>query len=320
MSFSQFVELLLTSNIERYSVFCFVAKTYPLLYLAFIKQLIEKQCGSLTTIDVSVMSVRELYSSLEISFLGQKNYFWLTNIQELNQKNRSTLIAYLQKYKGPNTLFLCESQELLGAENIELLEHIGHQDFEAYARACNTLPIKQAFFKEVFRRYPKLSLDSLALLMNYSQVISRPALFFDHWLPLIVESNCSLFALTTYFFGKNEEAFWPYWALIYHEYSDPFWTVFWGDQLFRAYSFITYTQKGKAADAKKIAYNLPFTFMQRDRKKVTRTELANAHQFIYDLDWNVKNGLHPHFQLFFLSYFSGDFKNQKDKRRLDNTL
>jgi hypothetical protein len=123
----------------------------------------------------------------------------------------------------------------------------------------------------------------------------------------IIAPKSSLFTLSTYFFAKDARLFFPLWVRISHEYSPQFWVVYWAEQLWRAHGFLQLHKKNKKDDAKKIAFRLPFGFIQREWRNYSVRELRNAHAMMYEIDFRLKNGSDDYILDFFFSKF---FTNQ----------
>ena len=136
-----------------------------------------------------------------------------------------------------------------------------------------------------------LSLDSACLLAHYEVVVGKGvADFFSQWGLQIMEPASSLFTLSQHLFGKKRSPFFRQWAAIAPLYMPAFWASFWADQIWRAYIFCDLMKKQKYTESKKAQYKLPFSFINRDWKSYSATELRNAHQLLSTMDFQLKNG------------------------------
>ena len=73
-------------------------------------------------------------------------------------------------------------------------------------------------------------------------------------------------------------------------------------------------QKNDSFDAKRISYRLPFSFINGGWKKINSEELKNAHHFIYNLDYNIKNGAGTYgLELLYSKFFQGEFAVNKKR-------
>jgi len=92
-------------------------------------------------------------------------------------------------------------------------------------------------------------------------------------------------------------------------YLPPFWANFWADQIWRAYVFCDLMKQKKYAEAKKAQYKLPFSFVNRDWSSYSATELRNAHHFLSNLDFKLKNGASEiGLEYFYLQFFNSKFR------------
>jgi hypothetical protein len=124
----------------------------------------------------------------------------------------------------------------------------------------------------------------------------------------VVAPAQSMFNLSTYLFQKNGDKFFELWKRIAESYSAPFWVAFWSEQLWRASMFVTLNKQRKYNDARKIAFRLPFSFINRDWHNYSADELAAAHDFIYRLDGRLKNGGSDiGLDLFYAQFLSNQF-------------
>jgi hypothetical protein len=125
----------------------------------------------------------------------------------------------------------------------------------------------------------------------------------------IIVPETSLFVISQYFFAKDSRAFFNVWHQYQLEYPLAFWSVFWSEQLWRAYFVWFYLNQKNHAAAKSMSFRLPFTYLQKDWKKSSLTELKNAHQYIYELDLNAKSSVETTYSLdlFYSKFFSNEF-------------
>jgi hypothetical protein len=284
-------------------IICFVGDEYPALFFSPIKQKL-KNFLPLVTID-SITNDAELKSHLEMSFLGSKTIYCLSpNLIESNPH----LLRYLMEYKGPNIISFF-SQKLKSTDNTLSVDLPSEINYTLFLELFTTLyPLygkkSSSFIKNIFNNYNSLSLDSSYLLMHYCILIgNKSEIFMQEWLSSIVHPEKSLFTLSTYFFAKKGPLFFELWNSISHDYSDLFWITYWSEQLFKAHAFILMNKNNNFLQAKKIAYRLPFSFIQKDWKSISLLELQNAHNHLYNLDWNIKNGLSTNFEHFYLQFF-----------------
>ena len=152
-------------------------------------------------------------------------------------------------------------------------------------------------FQKIFQDRKSLSRDAASIIMNYASILSVQQVkqFITEWVDILIMPERSLFTLSTLFFSKDIVPFLILWKSFKQTYSVHFWISYWSDQLFRAYHYICAKRVQKIVYAKKFAYRLPFSFIQRDWKNYSPEQLSKAHQKLYDLDFNIKQGIDEQF-------------------------
>lgn len=143
--------------------------------------------------------------------------------------------------------------------------------------------------QKLFDRFDYIEFEPASILMRYVPLGMNENLFFQEWLDLIVTPDQSMFSLSQYLFQRDSTQFFMQWKQIKDAYSSQFWIVFWSEQVWRAAFFVHFSKQRKYSDARKIAYRLPFSFINRDWRKYTASELIAAHDFLYQLDYRFKN-------------------------------
>lgn len=291
------------------SIVSFVGKDYSPLFFSTIKQKLKSSLP-VVTID-SLDNEAEFKAHLEISFLGTRTLYWLSPDFLDNNPN---LLPYITHYTGPNIVSFF-TQKIKTDTNpntiiIDIPSEITYTLYIEIFTALYPLHAKKSniLVKDIFKKYSSLSLDSSYLLMHYCILIGNKSdTFIPEWLTSIIHPEKSLFILSTYFFAKKGPAFFELWNSISDDYSELFWTTYWSEQLFKAHAFITLNNAQNYLQAKRMAYRLPFSFIQKDWKTITIQELRNAHHHLYTLDWNLKNGLSSNLELFYLQFFLNKF-------------
>lgn len=290
-------------------VFCFVGKKYPALLLYHINQLYKKNSYAIKYLDAEISAHEALYKShLEMSFLGTTSLYQLSDFSHIESKQQQLLQNYLEAYEGPHTVYFFSDKPLQSKlPAIELTDTI---DFEFYKELFSLFfpehahKAKNNIILSFFRKYKYCSLENACLLMHYALLIgAKTDASVEELLDALVVPEKSLFVVSSYFFAKQDKEFFQLWSAIKDDYSDVFWTTFWSEQLFRAYCFVELMQKKDIVQAKKCAFRLPFSFIQKDWKRTTLGALKNAHAHITTIDWNIKNGVSPYFEHFFLNFF-----------------
>ncbi len=315
MNIAAFLELHRSpsENSSRPAVYLFQAKEYPLLFFSFLmKQFVgaDLPYTFLSVVDGSLDTIKR---HLETTFLGQTRRYWLGSLDQLNATRQKKIIAYCAQYQGDHTVAFFSTEKIPKSSSIISIDLDIEKISNVFCELTLFIPeAKKARWRtavSVLKNYETMSLDQALMLVEYLQVIGAGKQeFVSQWLPRLVVHESSLFSLSQYFFARNPEKFYALWKTLFSEYSEPFWAVYWGEQLWRAHFYIALRSENNIAEAKKIAYRLPFSFIQRDWRQVTSKELQRAHQFIYETDWAVKNSQgSARFDLLFGKFFSQAF-------------
>ena len=303
------------------SVIHFSGPSYPLLFFSALMHRIKEVVSErYTLIALQQLDLEQLKAQLSVQFLGQTHLYWCGDITTLETKKLKDFLALVQDYKGPHVIGFFYEKEKIGRQRkgqcqitlpSELNKAFVVQLYSYLFPFRNQLP--DSNLTALFKRSGSLDLESACLLMHYLSLLSGAHInyFIDEWLDKVLVPNRSLFMLSTYLFAQKAKPFFELWQAIEHEYPIQFWVSFWSDQLFRATCFIKLAQKNKFLEAKKIAYRLPFTFIKKDWRSFSPKTLTCAHNFLYQLDYRLKNGssdiwLELFYQKFFLKKFSGN--------------
>jgi hypothetical protein len=290
---------------------------YPLLFfMRFLKYIRESLDIPLEMVDVREQETSVLKGKFETSFLGLNYIFYLKSWHELDDKKKKQWISYLNTYAGPNILMFYDSQELVLDQahilSIQLPASVDNNLMSRLAQSfkCKPSQAGSAMLNRMFKRYPSIGLDQASSIMFYAPLISSGnSEQIDEFVDALVGAEQSLFTLSTLFFAKQREAFFKMWSYMHDSYPEVFWITFWSEQVWRAAFYITYVRARNMAEAKKISFRLPFSFMQKDWKLYSQSELVAAHQFLYTADHALKNGNEsPLIELFYLKFFEGSFK------------
>lgn len=296
------------SLIKQHPIIMLTGTERPVLFIAMLLVRL-RTLVSLQTIDITATSVDSIISHCSMSFLGQHNYFWLGDITILSEKKQEQLYTFLRSYRGMNKLlfFSIDEQKLSNAFHVVCNKIASVEEFLVLTAIISggKEEYMHRYAQRIFAHYNSVTLEQAILLINYYLSLgARNDLFFDEWLKKIIPSEQSLFTLSSLFFNKQAAEFFKFWKQIEPLYSPIFWTTYWSEQLFRAYWFVYYCKKNQMAEAKKIGYRLPFSFMQHDWKKHSRQQLQQLHDKIYQLDCALKNNGTPSFDLLFAKFFN----------------
>jgi hypothetical protein len=304
---------------ENRSVICFRGTTppSPMFFFSFlIKEFKDKSPIRVESLDLQDQDEATVKARLATSFLGSQTIYWLRDFDALDEKSFAAWKHYVSTYNGPNViLFFTTRDAPLRAQDllvevpctIQKAAFVQMLEREKRGTAAHYAPI----ITELFTRVDSVSLDQAYALVRYINLVGTSQQeFITTWLDVLVIPEKSLFDLSTLFFAKDSKKFFIQWQKSADEYPAVFWATFWSEQIWRAYNFVLLSKQQQFALAKRVGFRLPFSFMQRDWKKHTPQELRDAHNFIYSVDFNLKNGCDDvALDLFYSKYFMGGFKN-----------
>lgn len=244
-----------------------------------------------------------IMASLQSTFLGETKWYLLGSDEALSKKQQDNWKQFLSSYTGPHTIFFYTNnlpqKPPTSWEIIELPEGANNALFFKLAQVMG---VRNVFFKEaLFKRTDTVPLDTAVLLVQYSMLLGNGwRSFAESWLPEIVIVEKSLFSLSEALFMQSGKKFYRAWKEILDHYAPQFWIRFWSEQMWRAYWYTHFQQKGKRLEAKKMSYRLPFSFLNRYWRNHSLETFAQAHALLYEIDYHMKNGgTELSFDLFF---------------------
>lgn len=299
---------------EQSPLFTFVyTKEYPSL---FFSVLMQRLSASTEIICHHAGAFLEDYSAVQsalaTTFLGESHTLWFGNISgsDVADKEKSKILQIFATYRGPHRSVMAISQsdvpKTFSKEACISIE----QDLSIEDKLKLMEFLYPSLPTDVMKRMMKdagaLSLDQCTLLAQYALVSGKNTpIFVRDWLAKIIIPESSLFLLAQYFFGRKKTEFWKLWIKVKDEYPATFWTVFWSEQLWRAYYVVLMQQQNNVLEARTMAHRLPFSFLQKDSKTLSLAELAATHSLIYDIEWRIKNGgSEEHLDLLFHRFLS----------------
>lgn len=277
-------------------VVVFSGSSYQFLFFSLFIQRFKKNVScSFQTIDIS-SDTSQIMSQLNMSFLGNELFYWLGNVDNLDARQKKQWFTFLSEYTGPHHLFCFtkDAQKLSALEHVSLVHVTEELDKILYKKLVSRLypdiDITGLFIKDIFTKHPKIALEKACILMQYQKVLGRRTKdFTGAWLNKIIAPDTSLFQLSQFFFARKARRFLQLWYAIKGEYPMPFWTVFWSEQLWRVYYYISFQKRKNIVDAKKISYRLPFSLIQRDWRSLSLDTIRSSHERIVHIDFQLKN-------------------------------
>lgn len=277
------------------SVIVFKSKHYsPLSFSHILKWL---HLPSLQKLDLD-QDFDQLKMKLHTTFLGQTCTFWFGDLSLISaKKKKSDWLSFLQTYQGPHQIFgwLSEDDQFLASSNtitINVAELFSSEMVHklSFLYQKNKPEVGAYFFGRLYRFQKEFSLEQLCLLSNYAGLIGKNMdVFFQEWLEQLVICDVSLFYLAQLFFEKKADHFFFQWHQVRPFYSDQFWTVFFSDQIFKAYFYVK-AQARIDQSQKQMTYGLPFSFLKHDWKLYQCDFLQQGYEQLYDVDMALKSG------------------------------
>lgn len=307
-----FLDNFLSNNAQVLAFVYSSEKSLPILFASYLATQLKRDT-SIESIQVTELTLPQILSRMQTSFLGMQLIYWLKGIEELDKKTQQSLFRYLEQYQGPHRIFLfCTAQNISDSAKLKIVELPDHINGNIVSSLLNftnkkNLPLEKQLIS-LAKTYETLTLDQACMILQYAQIMNKS----DDITPLIdriIESEKSLFTLSQHFFAKNSQAFYQLWSIYEDHYPITFWCVYWSEQLWRAYYTRLYMEKSHYSQAKTISARLPFSYLQRDWKKTSLFELKHAHQWIYDLDRAGKNNVETvlGIDIFYNKFFLNEF-------------
>lgn len=248
-------------------------------------------------LDLNDIGLDKLFAKIETSFLGMSGLYWVKNVDQLKSKDRTFLLKYLSEYAGNNTIALwIGKNSISGLKDkfalVQIPDWCDQRLFTLWSQFfCTESRLCKKFVEVIFKKQRRLSLDEACLLLHYLDILGSVAIeFVDQQLDDLLSTQRSFFALSEHFFCKNATSFYQERLRIGQKYPDLFWLSFWTEQIWRAYYSVLFMKRKQFALAKKAAYRLPFSFLQNRWQTYSLTELRNVYQYLYSLDFKLKNG------------------------------
>ncbi len=298
----------------------FYGPEFPSLFFTILKDKLKQQTNNtIYFLDIKNLEQSSIKSTLETSFLGSSSVYWLGDLTLLSEQDTKFWLNYFKDYSGPHTVlfFISDTnpqlQQLLQNKSkeqifVKLEPTIDKNSYINFYKFFLNQNIDPSFVENLFSARSLIPLDIASILFNYQSLLGKKhEAFFSDWADKIVISEKSLFTLSQHFFAKNNTQFFELWAQVKDTYPDEFWVAYWSDQLWNAIFYIQYMRANMTKEAKYIN-RLPFAFIQKDWKKCAFYELQTAHEFLYQIDYGLKNGTATNgIDLWLFKYFNNQF-------------
>ncbi len=289
-----------TPDLSGVSTVTFQSKTYPPLFFSLLFQALKKTT-SCVLLDASTVKFQELIAQLETSFLGKRMVYWVKT-NDLNLATREKWAAFLKDYQGTHVIL--SHSTTVTSTSIPLPNMVEQRLYQLLS-SFFSIPLDKQFLTELYW-HQSLSLDAACQMMLYQAVVGKnTASFFKQWYTKLISSQKSLFTLSQYFFARQPQAFLQQWKACIVDFPDEFWVAYWSEQLFQATLFVHRARTKDYSVAKEAAKKLPFSFINKDWQHYTQAQLTQAHQELYQVDYDLKHSATQGLELFyhrFLNY------------------
>lgn len=323
MKFSEFLkEAKKESFWKSNRVVCFRSDTYP---VAFLRRLFDylKAKNILQSANLLNTDRLQLWKTLQQCFLGETSFYWLGDVVESVKKGRSRkkepdIVEILSLYRGPHFIsFFLHREHKTSTSTLKrmLVVDVPDQITETFLQPFFSFfdtkisKEKLEMVRHIVGGAHGASLDAVSVISDYLSVTSiRFADELKKNLSSIVHPELSLGELSHAFFRKKERSFFRLWAKCYNDYGVPFWTAYWGEQLWRAYNVVKFLKQNNFHAARRFSFRLPPSFIKGEWRACSLEELKKAYNMVYDIDFHFKKGsTFCSFDLFYSSYFLGKF-------------
>jgi len=274
----------------------------------FVKKLQEERNYPVLFLDLASISIDQAKRDITMMFLSGPIIYFFKNFYSLNKEHKINMRNFLSKYEGPNYLFIFDVK-VDDNDSITIEDKITLENYnQLFSFFYPQLAHNKLFTSKLFALNKKYSMNTACVLMNYEPVLGQNTeYFFNFWFNKIVEQDKSLFKLSQFLFAKDK-LFFEHWNDLKPEYPIEFWIAFWSDQLFQAFNFVLLGKKGDLKKAQEQVKRLPFSFIKKDWQFYTLSVLSQAHEFLLNLDFGVKNGIRDiNLELLYLKFIFKKF-------------
>ncbi len=235
-------------------------------------------------------NLEDLFAQLSITFLGQTSIYAIKD-GDISAADRKKLDSFLKEYSGPHTVYFFTSDQIYEKNALLLDAAITKKSFQEFAALSGNTSVAPTFIEKLFTLKTSYTFDESLTLISYAHLLgARSETFFSEWVSRILVDDISLFTLSQHFFAQQKNLLLQEWLRLKDRYPTEFWIAFFSEQLWQAMLYNQYASRGRAAEAKRFAYRLPFSYFQKDWKRYSLAQLTKAHEFLYEVDYGLKNG------------------------------
>ncbi len=296
MHFSELLKTLEKNEISDVKVVHFqvpeseIPTQFFALFLSRVREIM-----AVSSLDTELQELADIKAQLEVSFLGSRLLYWVKNVHTLDAATKKAWFSYIKSYQGPHCILFFDDAKKLKDDNHLIVELPDKVDMSLYQTLASffypQLQRDDHFLSQLFFFQKALTLDEACRLMAYQLVVGRKCeSFFSHWFTRLIVPEKSFFTLSQHLFAQQPYLFLKQWKACKSDYPEEFWIAYWSEQLWQASLFVSRARTLGIQEAKKSAYRLPFSFINKDWQRYTVDSLVKAHQSLYLLDYHLKNG------------------------------
>lgn len=302
-----------TEFLDKAVILLELKKYSPLLFYKFLKSIEKKSGLEIKKIDLD-QDLSSIQKDLQTTFLGQIFIYWFSDLSLVSAKKKKIdFLKFIADYQGPHKIIgSIEAEQVIDLKNGQIIQFQDNYSSDQvlkldFLHEGQKPEVVSYFLTKLYRKRKQYSLEQICMLLEYASLLGKNIdQFFEQWLDEIVTSDVSLYAVSQYFFEKNPQKFFELFNQVRYQYTEPFWTSFFSEQLFKAYWFIAHNGQ-IPIDQKQMTFGLPFSFIKNDWKLHKRSSLQIAHQKIYEIDLAIKSGASDkQLDLFAMQFFQGN--------------
>ncbi len=297
-------------------VTCFYGKEYPFLFFKLLFAAIERNsdddirfCYLFKYTDKSLDEIKQVVGQ---QVLGQSLLYWLGDIDQMFKAAKMTaVIDFLASYHGPHHLMFFTRTTLPLPENIHttlIPSDLSMEDVVMMLEALGTKPAAKKVLTSL--QHPtqgrRVSLEVVCQSYQAALLLSQQNCSYYVTTTLQADGSPQLYQLIDYFFSRRSKEFFYTWSKIQGDYTTPFWTMFWSDTLWRAYTVIMSLEKKNFSGAKQASSRLPTAFLSTYSKHFSVSYLASLHKIAYAVDCAMKQGSELFIDILFAVHFFTD--------------
>lgn len=292
------------------SVVAFQGEDAPSLFLSRFFARAQGSFFSTASLHADTTSLQDAQAALDVSFLGKRLVYWLKGFDELSSSVKKNWTSYIKTYEGPHCIVLYDEAKSFTASQSCTLVSIPASIPPALYKQLGqflypTIQFDPYFTQMLFQQSGELSLDKACMMLEYHTVVGRKCEeFFKDWYGKLVVGETSLFTMAQYFLAKQPKPFFEQWNKCNEDYPHEFWVAYWSELFWQASLFVMRARSKGHAEAKKAAYRLPFSFINKDWQRYSADSFIEAHRVLYEFEYGVKQGERSWgLELFFHRFF-----------------